>query len=539
MLWFALPWPPEPAPPPDAADAHLAAPASEAPDALGWWALRFSPRVARVDEVLLMEVSSSLRLWGGVAALQNRIFEQNPAHVRVDMAQAAIGLIAIAQLRLRCAGCAVPTGGAAALPLHTLGAARAHLPLLTRLGLRTWGDADSLPRAAMVRRFGTGFRSALDVAFGRASESYPWLTLPERFDQALELPAHADNAPALLWSASRLLAALQSWLRARQLGVLAFELGWTFDRKRLDGRELPPAQSLVIRTAQAAQTMEHLRRLLAERLARTPLLAPAVGLRLIALQTAPWQPGNASLLPGEQRRGEPLHVFVERVGARLGPASVRRAVLRADHRPELRQRWQAVEEEISPSPAGGSSSRAPSPAGAEGRGSSSASAELDGLKGGGVSPPAPGLGWGQARSPDERSPAPIPTPVQAGGRLVPQRGKEHPHPNPLPPAGEGAKTGDALAPTWLLRDPRPLDVRNGQPWHSGQALRLLTGPQRIEAGWWPDGDPPSEAAAQPVARDYFIAQSASSALLWVFCERPTAHTQPHAPPRWFVQGVYA
>lgn len=39
----------------------------------------------------------------------------------------------------------------------------------------------------------------------------------------------------------------------------------------------------------------------------------------------------------------------------------------------------------------------PSPAGAEGRGSSSANAELDGLKSGGVSPPAPGPGWGQAQ----------------------------------------------------------------------------------------------------------------------------------------------
>ena len=39
---------------------------------------------------------------------------------------------------------------------------------------------------------------------------------------------------------------------------------------------------------------------------------------------------------------------------------------------------------------------APSPSGAESRGSSSASAELDGLKSGGVSPPAPRLGWGPA-----------------------------------------------------------------------------------------------------------------------------------------------
>ena len=34
-----------------------------------WWALRFTPRVALVDEALLLEVSTTERLWGGRAAL--------------------------------------------------------------------------------------------------------------------------------------------------------------------------------------------------------------------------------------------------------------------------------------------------------------------------------------------------------------------------------------------------------------------------------------------------------------------------------------
>ena len=46
--------------------------------------------------------------------------------------------------------------------------------------------------------------------------------------------------------------------------------------------------------------------------------------------------------------------------------------------------------------ANGAAGMAPSPFGAESRGSSPASAELDGLKGCGVLPPAPRLGWGPA-----------------------------------------------------------------------------------------------------------------------------------------------
>ena len=157
------------------------------------------------------------------------------------------------------------------------------------------------------------------------------------------LRLRADDAPALMWSANRLLTSLQLWLRARQLGVLAFELEWTLDLKRLDGRALPPTQSLVIGTAEPGQAMVHRRRLLAERLAHVSLLAPANGLRLRSLDTAPWVAPTVSFLPEDQRSGDPLHVFIERVSARLGVGSVQAPVLQADHRPECMQGWQAAE----------------------------------------------------------------------------------------------------------------------------------------------------------------------------------------------------
>ena len=47
---------------------HCKPEADEAPDpltALAWWALRFTPLVARVDDTLVLEVSGSERLFGG------------------------------------------------------------------------------------------------------------------------------------------------------------------------------------------------------------------------------------------------------------------------------------------------------------------------------------------------------------------------------------------------------------------------------------------------------------------------------------------
>ena len=323
-MWIALQWRPE-------ASQDLT------PEALAWWALRFTPHVAWVDEALLLEVSGTLRLWGGRRALLRRVHEENPLPALASQAQAATSLIALAHLR------APGVARAADLPLHALSAARPHLPLLSQLGCRTWGDAAALPRAGLARRCGPALGQALDVAFGRAPDAYPWAVLPERFAQRLELPTRVDDAPALLWAANRLLTGLQLWLAARQLGVLAVELCWRLDVRRLNGQELPPTQSLVVRTAQPVQRMEHLRRLLAEQLARTALLAPAVDLSLRALHTAPWRAGSHSLLPDERRPGEPLHVFVERVGARLGAGSVRRGVPCADHRPERRQDWRPAE----------------------------------------------------------------------------------------------------------------------------------------------------------------------------------------------------
>ncbi|MGB3070131.1 MAG: DNA polymerase Y family protein [Ottowia sp.] len=458
MHWIALQWLPEEGTN-SAVGGTGAAGASETPlsapsedpgmrEALGWWALGFTPRVAWVDEALLLEVSGSLRLWGGRQALLRRILESNPVSAGFYQAQAASGVIALARLRLRAAGQPLPGGGAGALPLDTLTAARPHLDLLARLGCRNWGDVTALPRGPLVRRFGTELRAALDVAWGLAPESYRWLTLPDVFDQSLELPTRVEDAQALMWSANRLLTALQIWLRARQLGVLAFELKWTLDLKRLDGRPLPPDQALVIRTAEPAQSMAHLRRLLAERLAQVQLLAPAAQLRLRSLETAPWQAGSVSFLPEEQRHGEPLHAFVERLSARLGSAQVLSPAMNADHRPECAQEWRAAVEKA-----------------------------------------------------DKNSASSLP---------------------------------DALAPTWLLREPLPLEVQDGQPCHRG-VLRLLTGPRRIEAGWWGAAMP---AQGVPAARDYYIAQNPTAELLWVYRERPTSQYESQKP-RWFLQGLYA
>ena len=296
MHWIALPlpWCDEPAAIPGAAMQAAAA---------GWWALRFTPRVALVDgEAVLLEVSTTERLWGGRDALLAQVLQawadasvglpDHPATREAGVpppgTQAVWGcgptaLVAQAWLRMAQAGRTPSRHNVEGLPLHTLTALRPHVASLERMGCRTWGGLRALPRAGVARRFGAKVLRVLDQALGDAPEAHAWLELPEQFALTAELPALAESADALLWSVSRCLTALQGWLQARQQGALALELAWRHDLRRIDGVAIAPTQALPVRTAQATQDMAHLRRLLSENLARTTLAAPVnqITLRLL------------------------------------------------------------------------------------------------------------------------------------------------------------------------------------------------------------------------------------------------------------------
>ncbi len=95
-----------------------------------------------------------------------------------------------------------------------------------------------------------------------------------------------------------------------------------------------------------------------------------------------------------------------------------------------------------------------------------------------------------------------------------------------------AAPDDAAAmrrPLGMLLEPLPLDVvidaagHVRQLLHEGRDLQLVSGPERIESGWWDGGD---------VARDYYIARAAAGAQWWIFRECG-------APRRWFVHGCFA
>ncbi|HSQ71046.1 MAG TPA: DNA polymerase Y family protein, partial [Rubrivivax sp.] len=81
-------------------------------------------------------------------------------------------------------------------------------------------------------------------------------------------------------------------------------------------------------------------------------------------------------------------------------------------------------------------------------------------------------------------------------------------------------------PAWLLPEPLPLAERGALPLLEGRPLQLVSGPERIEAGWW-DG--------APAVRDYFIAQAEDGSLVWLYRGRLPAAA---GEAGWFLQGRF-
>ena len=463
--------------------------------ALASMALGLTPRVAWVDEAVLLDVTGSLRLFGGLARLMQLLeqrlvlfFKSKGLVIVVRRAQGATSLIAIGRLRALPASSASSASNAlplspipaetvrqrvADLPMHTLTAARPHLGVLERIGCRTWDDLLRLPRDGVARRFGAELLAALDRARGSAADDYAWLVLPESFEAKLELDALVTHAPLLMAGVESLLVHLQAWLVGRQSGLSALRLTWHLDKRR----DVAPTGELEIRTAQPSQDLRHVARLLSEHLAQQKLPAPVHSLSLQSLVTETLVDSAAatgSLLMEARQQGDSAVALVERLSARLGDAHVQTWQACADHRPEQMQRWVPARSAI-------------------------------------------------------KTIAACARPAMAKGL------------KPLKRVAQG-KT-EALYPTWLLPEPLQLATAGNRPVYQGQLVRL-TGPQRLEAAEWllPDSVAAQRAGvcAKPWAlRDYFIYRSQQGSLLWIYSERLVAAPEALQQRAWYLHGFFA
>lgn len=325
---------------------------------LAWWALQFTPRVALLDEGVVLEVQASQRLFGGSQNLKRLVVE---GAAKLGWTRWACGPTALATLARARHGRTRSGNRLDQLPLSTIGAVRVHEATLSRLGCQTLGDVRRLPRHGMSRRFGAALLLALDQAHGLKPEAFEWVQSPPRFEARLELPGRVDNAASLVFAARRLLQGLCAWLAGRHSGVRTLTLRWQLDGHRRDAER---QGELVMRLSEASRNLDRLHRLLAEHLGRTTLAGPVGDLSLHAdeIETLAldsdclFQEHNTLRLgagpdalasPAAQRQQrEALSTLLDRLSARLGKDQVKQAVVQADHRIEHTQRWMPAVETV-------------------------------------------------------------------------------------------------------------------------------------------------------------------------------------------------
>ncbi len=440
-------------------------------------ALAFTPSVSLHDsQTVLLDVQASLRLFGGAAALLARLQQAvQPLGHQVQLAAAPTALGAAILARWH---------PPAATGRQVLGPHATQLPAL-----------QALLQAAPVHLLGPG-REHWDALQGMGLQTLadlralPRTGLARRFGEALldDLDrAWGDRPDPRVWLQlpERFETRLELYTRADTADqllhgaavLLARLVAWAQARQsrvaaftlcmhheRRHRDSAPPATELQVALAEPALDPAHLQSLLRERLDPLQLVAPTLELRLHCQHLVQASAPNGELFPSRAGAAEGLTRLLERLRARLGDAQVLGLQAVADHRPEHASRALPVQA-LGTAPSG-----------------------------------AAGIPKGRAADP------PASAAIATPGPLV-----------PLP----------LHRPAWLMPEPLPLAERDALPLLEGHPLQLLSGPERIETGWW-DG--------LPVARDYFIAQAHDGSLVWVWRGRlPAAQGEVN----WFLQGRFA
>lgn len=375
-------------------------------------------------DAVLMEVRGSLRLFGGLDALHERVAgELGGAGHSVTLAVAPTPLAASWLARAGENSPVTDPGALPAklgrLPVSVMGLDERLEKRLRGIGARRLRDVLRLPRDGLARRMGRDCLSRLDRALGREPDPRRSWQAPARFSAAVEMTAETGDLGRIRQAVGVLLDDLCERLAGRQTAIQQLE--WVLHH----GEGNPTRVRVTL--AAPTRSRERLAGLAAMRLESVRLPAPvrAVGLRTDRMRQL--DPAEGELFRVSRGEGLDWPALVERLRARLGRRAVGSVDVVPCHRPEAAWQWSE-------------------------------------------------------------------------------------------PGGGGGTSPRRRRPLWLLEEPQPLpaDAR-GCP-----ALRMLSGPERIESGWWDGGD---------IRRDYYVAEDERGARLWIFRDR-------RLPGRWFLHGYF-
>ena len=305
---------------------------------LAAWAYRHSSLVsAQWPGCIVLEVRASFQLLGPwprmQARLRNELTTLGFGH-RIAMAPTPRAARVLAGLQ---DGLSVSNPMAMQALLDKVPVRRANLPdnageRLQRMGIRDLGALRSLPRDSLRRRFGAELLLHIEQLYGEADDPLTHYAPPDQFDEKLELGHEVENHMALLFPLRRLIGDLCTYLSIRDGGVQRFVL-----RLEHEGAQTDVEVGLLAAEREPAMLFELTR----NRLERTSIPKPVVGMRLLARELPAFVPAARDLFDLRAQQSLPWPHLRERLRARLGDDAVYRVTPSGDPRPE--HAWQRVQ----------------------------------------------------------------------------------------------------------------------------------------------------------------------------------------------------
>jgi len=316
----------------------------QALEALATWLERFSSFVCIADrDVLLLEIAGSLRLFGGLPPLREKIssgLRQHGFDASLAIAPTPLGATWLARAGRRM--CIRDERNLKRtlrlLPLASLNWPEGLCASLTGMGVTTIGDCLRLPREGFVRRFGAEHMLELDRALGHLPDPRNSWRAPERFCADCEMTEETSDRELLLNICRELLLSHEQFLLARQLGTQRL----CFSFFHLKG----PATELHLGCARADRSAERWLELLRIRFDQLVLPKPVIATRLQSGMTQALLAESARLNfhTANDRPARPYSIaqLAERLIARIGEQSVHSMALIAEHRPQYAWRAQSL-----------------------------------------------------------------------------------------------------------------------------------------------------------------------------------------------------
>ncbi|MDP6537298.1 MAG: DNA polymerase Y family protein [Gammaproteobacteria bacterium] len=301
-----------------------------------------SATVSFHPQALICEIRSSLKYFGGLDAVHNKLKPQLTARLRQQelpehflyaasptvtgsllLARYGHNALVYRQDNLRSA--------LGQLPFDVLRLDKEQNRRLYNMGVRYLRDIWRLPADGLRKRFGSDFVKELNKALGKTPEPTRNYIPPPAFSTSYELPYELENLDRLLPVADEMLAQLCEFLRRRDLSTSHLRIFLQHENR--GGTEIDMA------LRQASRSRQHLIMLLETHFGKLTIPAPVIAVKLDVKKFDAFMSHSDSLLAED--RPNPQHgnhgnldQFMEQLQARLGDHYLKCIDSVAEHCPE-------------------------------------------------------------------------------------------------------------------------------------------------------------------------------------------------------------